>query len=226
MGNISEKISHHLDYWTDAITIGGITIPNSVYLSWIIIAVLVLLSIWFTRHMELVPKKKRQVVIEGFIGMLYDMLYGILGEHGKRYIPYLLTVMIYLGAANMMGLFGMAPPTKSLNVTLGLAIMSIVLVQYASIHQKGVGGWLKSFAQPVAIVTPLNILELVIKPLSLCMRLFGNILGAFIIMELLKMVIPAVVPLAASMYFDVFDALLQAYVFVFLTSLYIQEAIE
>ena len=226
MGNISEKISHHLDYWTNSITIGGYTIPNSVYVSWGIIVVLVLLSIWFTRHMEVIPTKKRQVVIEGFIGMLYNMLYGILGEHGKRYIPYLLTVMIYLGLANMMGLFGIAPPTKSLNVTLGLAIMSIVLVQYASIHQKGVGGWLKSFTQPVVVVTPLNVLELVIKPLSLCMRLFGNILGAFIIMELLKMVIQAVIQLAARMYFDVFDALLQAYVFVFLTSLYIQEAIE
>ena len=221
-GNISEKIGHHLDYFTNAINIGGITIPHSVYVSWGIIVVLVLLSIWFTRHMELVPTKKRQVVIEGFIGMLYNMLYGILGEHGKRYIPYLLTVLIYLGVANMVGLFGVAPPTKNLNVTLGLAIMSIILVQYASIRHRGVGGWLKSFTQPVAIVTPLNVLELVIKPLSLCMRLFGNILGAFIIMELIKMVIPAVFPLAASMYFDIFDAFLQAYVFVFLTSLYIQ----
>ena len=226
MGNISEMMRHHLDYMTDAITVGGFTIPRGVYISWGIIVVLALLSIWFTRHMEVTPTKKRQVVIESFIGMLHDMLYGLLGEHGKRYIPYLLTVMIYLGAANMMGLFGMAPPTKDLNVALGLAIMSIILVQYASIHQKGVGGWMKSFAQPVAVVTPLNILELVIKPLSLCMRLFGNILGAFIIMELIKMVVPAVFPLAASMYFDVFDALLQAYVFVFLTSLYIQEAIE
>ena len=58
------------------------------------------------------------------------------------------------------------------------------------------------------------------------MRMSGDILGAFIIMELSKTVIPAVVPLAASMYFDIFDAFLQAYVFVFLTSLYIQEAIE
>ncbi|MDY5853880.1 MAG: F0F1 ATP synthase subunit A, partial [Bacilli bacterium] len=60
----------------------------------------------------------------------------------------------------------------------------------------------------------------------LCMRLFGNVLGAFIIMELIKMVIPVVFPLACSMYFDIFDGLLQAYVFVFLTSLYIQEGME
>ena len=226
MGNISEEISQQLDYMNNAITVGGVTIPQGVYISWGIMAFLVLISIWFTRHMEVVPTKKRQVIIESFIGMLYNMLYGILGEHGKRYIPYLLTVMMYLGVANMIGLFGITPPTKDLNVTLGLALMSIVLVQYASIRQKGVGGWMKSFTQPVAIVTPLNVLELAIKPLSLCMRLFGNVLGAFIIMELIKMVIPVVFPLACSMFFDIFDGLLQAYVFVFLTSLYIQEGME
>ena len=226
MGNISEKIGHHLDYFTNAINIGGITIPHSVYVSWGIIVVLVLLSIWFTRHMELVPTKKRQVVIEGFIGMLYNMLYGILGEHGKRYIPYLLTVLIYLGVANMVGLFGVAPPTKNLNVTLGLAIMSIILVQYASIRHRGVGGWLKSFTQPVAIVTPLNVLELVIKPLSLCMRLFGNILGAFIIMEMIKLLVPVVLPAVFSLYFDLFDGLIQTVVFVFLTTLFTGEGIK
>lgn len=104
--------------------------------------------------------------------------------------------------------------------------MSIVLVQYASIHSKGAGGWLKSFKEPMAIVTPINILELFIKPLSLCMRLFGNVLGAFVIMELIKILAPAVAPVPFSLYFDIFDGLIQAYVFVFLTSLYIREAVE
>ena len=104
--------------------------------------------------------------------------------------------------------------------------MSIVLVQFASIRSKGAGGWLKSFKEPMAIVTPINILELFIKPLSLCMRLFGNVLGAFVIMELIKILMPAVVPVPFSLYFDIFDGLIQAYVFVFLTSLYIREAVE
>ena len=76
------------------------------------------------------------------------------------------------------------------------------------------------------IVTPINILEIFTRPLSLCMRLFGNVLGAFVIMELIKMVVPVILPSVFSLYFDLFDGLLQAYVFVFLTSLYIQEAIE
>ena len=58
------------------------------------------------------------------------------------------------------------------------------------------------------------------------MRLFGNVIGAFVIMELLKMLVPVILPTVFSMYFDIFDGLLQAYVFVFLTSLYIKEAVE
>ena len=78
----------------------------------------------------------------------------------------------------------------------------------------------------MAILTPINILEIFIRPLSLCMRLFGNVLGAFVIMELVKLVVPVGVPAILSLYFDVFDGLIQAYVFVFLTSLYISEAVE
>ena len=76
------------------------------------------------------------------------------------------------------------------------------------------------------VVLPINILEIFIKPLSLCMRLFGNVLGSFVIMELLKMVVPPVLPAIFSCYFDIFDGLIQAYVFVFLTGMYIEEAVE
>jgi F-type H+-transporting ATPase subunit a len=78
------------------------------------------------------------------------------------------------------------------------------------------------------MVTPFNILDLVTRPLSLCMRLFGNVLGAFVIMKLLELAMPApvIVPAVFSIYFDLFDGILQAYVFVFLTSLYIKEEIE
>ena len=118
--------------------------------------------------------------------------------------------------------------SKSLQVTAALALTSIVLVEFAGIRAKGIKGHLKSFAQPVAVVLPINLLEIIIKPLSLCMRLFGNVLGAFIIMELLKSIVffKVGVSLAFSFYFDLFDGFLQAYIFVFLTAMYVQEAIE
>ena len=128
--------------------------------------------------------------------------------------------------ANLIGILGFKPPTKDLNVTAALALMSIVLIEVAGIRARGTKGWLKSFAEPMPIILPINILEVFIKPLSLCMRLFGNVLGSFVIMELLKMVVPAVLPAVFSCYFDIFDGLIQAYFFVFLTGLFIKEATE
>ena len=111
-------------------------------------------------------------------------------------------------------------------MTAALAIMSIILIQAAAIHSKGTKGWLKNFAEPVAVVTPINILELVIRPLSLCMRLFGNVLGAFVVMKLIESVVPVIVPTVFGLYFDFFDGFIQAYIFVFLSSLFIREAVE
>lgn len=118
------------------------------------------------------------------------MVQGMVGEKGKAYVPYLTTVMLYIGVSNIIGLFGFKSPTKDLRVTVALALMSIILIEAAGIYHKGVKRWLHGFVEPVAIVTPINILEVVTKPLSLCMRLFGNVLGAFVIMELLKMILP------------------------------------
>ena len=140
--------------------------------------------------------------------------------------PYLISIAIYIGVANLIGLIGFKPPTKDLNATAALALMSIVLIEYAGFHKKGLKGWVKSFAEPVAIIAPINILEIFIKPLSLCMRLFGNVLGSFVVMELIKQLVAPIIPIPFSMYFDIFDGLIQAYVFVFLTALFIKEAVE
>lgn len=204
---------------------GGIPVSSSVVVTWIIMAVIILLSIIFTRNLKLVPDKK-QVIIEAFVSFLRNFCRDQVGEKGMRYFPYLSTVLIYLGFSNLIGLFGFIPPTKDLNVTASLALMSIILIEVAGIRAKGTKGWLKSFTKPVAIITPLNVLEIGIRPLSLCMRLFGNILAATIIMEMLKAIVPVFIPVVFSLYFDIFDGLIQAYVFVFLTSLYIEEAID
>ena len=205
---------------------GGIEISESVVVTWIIMAVMTIASICLVRNLKVSNPGKKQLILETGIGGIYNFIEETIGEHGKRYIPYMMTVMLYLGVANIIGLFGFKPPTKDLNVTAGLALMSIVLIEYSSIHKRGFKGWIKNFAQPVAIIAPIKVLELFIRPLSLCMRLFGNILGAFVVMELLKLVAPLFVPIAFSFYFDIFDGLIQAYVFVFLTSLFIKEGLE
>ena len=209
--------------------LGGIPVSEAVVVTWIIMAVLVVVSFILTRNLKVDHISKRQAVAESIVTGLMKMVQGMVGEKGKAYVPYLTTVMLYIGVSNIIGLFGFKSPTKDLRVTVALALLSI-LIEAAGIYHKGVKRWLHGFVEPVAIVTPINILEVVTKPLSLCMRLFGNVLGAFVIMELLKMILPVglppVLPAIFSCYFDIFDGLIQAYVFVFLTSLYIDEITE
>ena len=205
---------------------GGIPVAESVVVTWIIMAVMIVAAFFLGRNLKVQNVGKRQLAVETVVGGLHNFFYDLLGEEGKRYIPYLITVAIYIGISNMIGLFGLKSPTKDVGVTGALALMSIVLIEYAGVHQKGGKGFLKSFMELVPIMLPMNILEVFIRPLSLCMRLFGNILGAFVIMELVKIVAPLLVPIPLSLYFDLFDGFIQAYVFVFLTSLFIKESIE
>ena len=205
---------------------GGIDVMESVVVTWIIMAIMMIASLILVHGLKVRNISKKQAALESGMSFIYDFFEGLLGKEGKAYIPYLITVVIYIGIDNMIGLLGFKSPTKDLNVTVSLAVMSIVLVEVAGIRKKGVRGWIKSFAEPIAIIAPINVLELFIRPLSLCMRLFGNVLGAIVVMALIKHLLPLIVPLPFSFYFDIFDGVIQAYVFVFLTSLYIKEAIE
>lgn len=205
---------------------GGIPVSESVVVTWIIMALLILTALILTRNLKTHNISKRQAVAEMIVTKLTGMVEDMTGIKGARYVPYLTTVLLYIGLANIIGMFGFKSPTKDLNVTAALSIMSIVLVEAAGIYEKGVKKWLHKFAEPIWVVTPINILEIFTRPLSLCMRLFGNVLGAFVIMELIKLIVPVIVPAVFSVYFDLFEGILQAYVFVFLTSLYIKEAVE
>jgi len=205
---------------------GGIPIAESVVVTWIIMAALTLLSIILVRNLKVENPGKKQLALEMTIGGIYNFFEDLIGEEGKRYIPYLMSVAIYLGVANLIGIIGFKPPTKDLNSTAALALMSILLIEYSGFHRKGVKGFIKSFAEPMLLIAPMNILELLIKPLSLCMRLFGNVLGSFVVMELIKQLVAPIVPIPFTCYFDIFDGLIQAYVFVFLTALFIREAVE
>lgn len=209
-------------------TIGGVKIgvSEAVVVTWIIMAVLIVAAFILTRNLRIDHISRRQAIAETIVTKLTGIVRNMVNEEAKGYVPYLTAILIYIGVANIVGLFGFKSPTKDLNVTIALAVMSIVVVEAAGIYHLGVKRWLHKFTEPVAVVTPINILEIVTRPLSLCMRLFGNVLGAFVIMELIKLVVPVFIPAVLSAYFDIFDGLLQAYVFVFLTSMYISEAVE
>lgn len=225
MGNLKEMLMEELQC-SNTFSIGGIGISESVVVTWIIMAVMLVVCILLTRKLKVENPGKGQQLLEYAVTSLEGIGKGILGKEGQEYAAYLNAILLYVGIANLIGMLGFKPPTKDLNVTAALAIMSIVLIEVSGIRKKGVKKWLKSFSEPIALVTPINILEVVIKPLSLCMRLFGNVLGAFVIMKMIESILPVGLPVVFSAYFDIFDGLIQAYVFVFLTGLFIKEAIE
>lgn len=207
--------------------LGGIPISETIVVTWMIMIALLIISILLTRNLKVENPGKMQLALEAAITWLYDFFDDTLGKDNRKYYPYLITVLIFLGFANtIVSFFGFKPPTKDLNMTAALAIMSMCLIEYSGISQKGFKGWVKNLAEPVAVVAPINVLEIFIRPLSLCMRLFGNVIGAFIIMELIKYFVPMIIPIPFSFYFDIFDGFLQAYIFVFLTAIFMSEKIE
>ncbi|RCX14322.1 ATP synthase F0 subcomplex A subunit [Anaerobacterium chartisolvens] len=199
----------------------------------IIVTALILLAFIFTRKLEAVPKGKQNVV-EAVVEFINSFAKENIGHHWRFFSAYLGTVLLFLIVSNTISIFNifpghdfkLRPPTRNINVTACMAIISILVVLFSGIAIKKPKGWLKSFAEPMPVILPFKILDYFIRPFSLALRLFGNIMGAFIIMELIYLVMPAVVPAALSIYFDLFDGILQAYIFVFLSSLYIAEAIE
>lgn len=204
---------------------GGIPVTMTVVVTWFIMFVLIVLSLLVTRKWKEIPTGVQNFV-EVIIGGLNSFTKDALGEYWKSYAPYLGTVALFLIFANTIDLIGLRPPTDDLSATSALAIMSIILVIIASIRAKGIKGYAKTFFEPMPIIFPMKILDLFTRPLSLAARLFGNIIAAFIIMGLISKVVPIIAPAIFSIYFDLFDGALQMVVFVFLTMLYVEEAVE
>ena len=121
--------------------LGGIS--ESVVVTWIIMAVLVLLSIILVRNLKVENPGKVQLALESMIGWAQDFFEGIIGKENKAYVPYLITVLLYLAVSNTIGLLGFKPPTKDLNVTAALAIMSMCVIEFSGIHKNGVVHWMK-----------------------------------------------------------------------------------
>lgn len=206
-------------------------IGNTILITWIIMAVLIILALVFTRKMSVNRPGKLQVIAELLVQTVHKICKGAIGHHYKKYVPYIGTLLLYLSLSNIISVFNFIPglhiypPTKDINVTASLALISIIVVIYSGFRYRGFIGWAKGLADPMPLMIPFKLMEYATKPLSLCLRLFGNVVAAFIIMELLLSFLP-IVGSPFSAYFDLFDGILQAYIFIYLTSIYIGEAVE
>jgi F-type H+-transporting ATPase subunit a len=145
------------------------------------------------------------------------------GVHWKFYAPILLTLGLYLTFANTMGLFGVRPPTSSVNVTLGLSTLAFFLIQGTGMVSKGLKGYIKGLFEPLPFMFPLNVIGELAVPVSLGLRLFGNIFSGVIITGLVYAALgnlsPVITPVVHAI-FDVFFGLIQMVVFILLVTIF------
>ena len=211
-------------------------IPNTYFA----VLVLVLFFIFATRKLKRIPEGKGQTLLELFVGSIMDFFGGILGDHGKKYIPFVGSFFIFILFLNYLGVIpGLQPPTADLNTTLALGITAVLGVQIIAIKENGIIGYLKHLIgdPPLmgVLMFPLEVIAQLSRAGSLAVRLFGNIFGEkSVVIELTKLglivliadaipIIPVQVPM---LFFGLFAGFLQAFVFTILTSIYIVLFIE
>ena len=201
--------------------------PESI-IQLIIVLLILLLAWWSTRKLEIRPSKK-QTVVEWIYTMLNNVVISNVGESFTSIVPFVGTLGIFVLVMNLTGLVGISPPTKNFSVTLTLALISFVMVQGYAIKRNGIGGYFKGYLEPVSFILPITILERIMLPISLALRLFGNMLAATFIIELiyenlekLAWAAQLVIPIPLHLYFDIFDGGIQAVIFVMLTMINIK----
>lgn len=208
-------------------------------LNWLLLCVIfAVLFVWAGRKFEKADVRKAPHGILLLTELVVNLCKSILGdnlkEQTRRYLPFLGTLILLMGVSNLLGLLGLQPPTSNVSVNIALAVMMFLLIQYNAIKKGGLKARIKELAEPLWVMMPLNIIGEFALPISLSMRLFGNILAGSIIMMLVytvfKLFLPYTVLMYAitpflHMYFDIFSGLLQTYIFFTLASFFLSEQV-
>lgn len=217
----------------------GIPITDTVVNSWLIILAVFILCRILTHKLQRIPVKKTQLIAEKIVIAIDNLVESTMGGKFIRYAPYILALMTFSLCGSLISLLGARPVTADFNTTLGWALITFVMIQWNNIKAHGLGGYLKGFTQPVAFLLPINIVSEVATPISMSFRHFGNLAAGVVITELvysglaslssglLSIDIPIFqigVPAVLSVYFDLFTAVLQAYIFCMLTMVFISNA--
>lgn len=213
--------------------------PDLIANTYFAVVLLTVLFVFATRNLKRLPEGKGQTLLELFVGGIMDFFGGILGEHGRKYVPFVGSYFIFIITLNYLGLIpGFQSPTADLNTTLALGISAVLGVQIIAIKENGLGGYLKHLLGDPPwlgiLMFPLEVIAQLSRAGSLAIRLFGNIFGEeSVIIELTKLgliltiasipFLPVQVPM---LFFGLFGGFLQAFVFTLLTSIYIVLFVE
>jgi len=208
-------------------------IPDTIVNSWIILIILTIFALIVNSKIKKAEAGEKPSgllnVVEALVEFVDGLVKSTMGPDKMFFAPYILTLIMFLLVANLFGLIGFTPPTSDYSVTFTLALMTFFLTQYYSFKTSGFLGYFKNFTEPMAFLTPLNIIGELANPISLSFRLFGNILSGVIIMGLLYSALGYFAPILTPVlhaYFDVFSGVLQTFIFAMLTMIFVGGAMD
>lgn len=212
---------HHLN-------LGFWDVPGIILYTWIVMALLIIASLAVSRNLQTIPSGL-QNVMEMFFSGLKDFTVSTMGAHGMDYFPLLATAALYILISNLIGIIpGFESPTANLNTTAACALVVFSMTHVVGVQKHGFK-YIKHFMGPVAWLAPMMFFIEVIghlaRPVSLSLRLFGNIKGEDLVVIILFLLVPFLIP-SAMLAVAVFTSFVQAFVFVLLTMLYIAGAME
>ncbi len=221
MGNVEAEASNEIIHYMPVEIFDGVVVNmQSIYMSWLAMVIVMIIVFAATRNPKLVPSGIQNIT-EMLIDWLSDLMDKNLGTEGTRKVaPFIITLFLYLFISNEIGLLPQVgvhftSPTNDVNVTLGMAILVSLTVYFLGVARHGLG-YFKHFIQPSVLFLPLNILEELSKPLTMALRLFGNILAGEILLIVLYMLAPWIIP-ELWVGFSLVVGFLQAFIFTMLT---------
>lgn len=220
----------------------GLPVSMTVVSSWFCIFVLFLIFKLGTKKLEVVPRKRLQIILESLLIFLDSLVFQSLGKYKDKFISFISCLFLFILSGNILSFFpipwisevsdksiflrpAFRAPTVDLNTTVGLALLTAVVFIGTHIKKVGLFGYIKSFTSPLPILLPLNIISELAKPVNMSFRLFGNMFAGMVIMGLLYKAAPAIVPGPLHLYFDLFSGVVQSFVFIMLSIVHIQSSL-
>ena len=228
-------------YFTIPMPIQDLPITESQINSWMVMLSILALCLYMTHGLKVKADTKRQHAVEWIVEKVQGLVSENMGEYFIGFAPFVAAIIALSAFSSLMSLFGLYPPTSDLNIVAGWAILVFALITYYKL-KCGPVRYLKSFAEPVPFLAPMNVIGEVATPISMSFRHYGNVLSGTVISALVAAGLQGLssmalgwlpgaladiplfqigIPAILSVYFDVFSGCLQAYIFAMLTMMYV-----
>lgn len=239
-------ITGPLIYFRIPMVIQDFIISESQINSALVIVTILGLCLYMTHGLSVDPTLKRQHIVEVLVEKAQGLVSGNMGEGYEAFVAFVMAIMALSACSSLLSLFGLFPPTSDMNVVAGWSILVFGIITYYKL-KCGPVNYMKGFTEPVAILTPINIIGEFATPISMAFRHYGNVLSGVVVSVLVGSALQGLsamalswapefiadipifqvgIPAVLSVYFDLFSGLLQAFIFAMLTMLYVSGAFD